>query len=70
MGGETYALDVECADTVKSVKKQIQDRNGIPVEQQRLIFYGKSLEDERTLSEYAVEKCATFHMVLRLRGYK
>ena len=66
--GKNITLEVNDDDTIESVKKKINDIEGIPLDQQRLVFNGKQLEDANTLKDYMIDADSTIHLVLRLRG--
>jgi len=66
--GKSHELKVRCTDTIEDVKKKFQDAEGIPVDQQRLIFSGLQLEDDQSVRDSGIGNKSVLHLVLRLRG--
>ena len=65
--GKSLTLEVTDTDTIGSIKQKILEKDGIPVDQQRLVFNGKQLEDAQTVADYNIQSDANIHLVLRLR---
>ena len=66
--GRVVTVKTACYETIEDVKERVEQAEGIPIDQQRLVYMGKQLDDERTLSDYNIGKNAELHLVLRLRG--
>jgi hypothetical protein len=66
--GKTISVDVEPDESVESLKAKIQQKEGVPADQQRIIFDGKQLDSLKSLSDYDIDDDSTLHLVLRLRG--
>jgi len=66
--GKTVSIEVEEGESIEDLKAKIAEKEGIPPEQQRLIFGGQQLQDAKTIDDYNIGDDATLHLVLRLRG--
>ena len=66
--GANIAVEVEPNESIASIKAKIQEKQGVPVDRQRLVFGGKQLEDNHTLADHNVQANSTLHLVIRMQG--
>lgn len=66
--GKTLDLDIELSDTITRLKERVEEKEGIPTQQQRLIFGGRAMADDKTASDLGLKAGVTLHLVLILRG--
>jgi large subunit ribosomal protein L40e len=67
-GGKTVTLDVGLNTTVRTIKEELEEKEKVPADQQRLIFAGKQLDDDTSVQSCGILKGSTIHLLLRLRG--
>eukprot|EP00469_Lotharella_globosa_P014424 CAMPEP_0167826692 /NCGR_PEP_ID=MMETSP0112_2-20121227/10198_1 /TAXON_ID=91324 /ORGANISM="Lotharella globosa, Strain CCCM811" /LENGTH=169 /DNA_ID=CAMNT_0007729209 /DNA_START=52 /DNA_END=558 /DNA_ORIENTATION=- len=70
LSGRSIPLDVQPGESISSIKKKIQEKEGVPIDQQRLIYGGKQLEEAQNLLDYNIQRDSTLHLVLRMKGGK
>jgi len=68
LGGKIVDIDIEPTDTIERIKERVEEKEGIPPPQQRLIFGGKAMADDKTAAEYGISAGNTLHLILALRG--
>ncbi|XP_076260023.1 ubiquitin-like protein NEDD8 [Rhynchophorus ferrugineus] len=66
--GDERMIDVEPSDKILALKEKLEEKEGIPPQQQRLVFQGKQLKDDKTISSYKLKAGTVLHLVVALRG--
>lgn len=70
LSGKTISIETDPEESIENLKKKILEKEGVPIDQQRIIFSGKQLDNLKTLSDYDIEEDSTLYLVLRLKGGK
>ncbi|KAH8833202.1 ubiquitin-related domain-containing protein [Flagelloscypha sp. PMI_526] len=66
--GKEIELDIDVDDPITRIKEKVEEQSGVPPQQQRLIFGGRQMNDDKTAKEYNVVAGSVLHLVLALRG--